>query len=146
MRLYFSTYDIFRILKNTFFISESSNGEIPTISTLSSKSGSFLTVASPRSSLHLLWKDNIVVFVEHTTETSTMNGPRKTEKPWLTVQPQWSKNTSGINFCFDKWTYCCFFFVKTYKCNECLKIISHLKERLSWKIKITLLKIIITLH
>ena len=107
----FLHYNIFWILQNIFFISESSNGEIPTISTLSSKSGSFLTVASPRSSQHLLWKDNIVVFVEHTTETSTMNGPRKTEKPWLTVQPQWSKNTSGINFCFDKWTYCCFLFL-----------------------------------
>ena len=133
---YVNHYDIFRILTISFVILESSNGEIPTISTLSLKSGSFLMVASLKSSQHLLWKDNIVVFVEHTTETSTMNGPRKTEKLWLTVQPQWSKNTSGINFYLDKWTYCFFFFfVTNYKFNECLEIILHLKKCLWWKIK-----------
>merc|ERR1712126_496208 len=53
--------------------SQSSNGEIATISTPSSKFGSFLMAALSKLSQHPPLKEIIVDSVEPTTETSTMN-------------------------------------------------------------------------
>merc|ERR1711872_48481 len=76
--------------------SQSLNGEIVIISTPSSKFGSFLMAALSKLSQHLLLKEIIVDSAEPTTETSTMNGPRKMDLLWRHLLQKWSKNTNGV--------------------------------------------------
>merc|ERR1719167_2095129 len=70
--------------------SQSSNGEIATTSTPSSKFGSFLMAALSKLSQHPPLKEIIVDSVEPTTETRKMN------LLWRLLLQKWSKNTNGV--------------------------------------------------